>query len=115
MAEKYTKWPKKYKMAKKYTQWPKNIPIGHKIYQLAIKYTNWPYNTPTSSIAKPSKIYLNGDFWFETLPSGNPALTSFMQNRCTTYFSRHDFPIRQNMSYIHETKQNKFFLNEIDP
>jgi hypothetical protein len=28
---------------------------------------------PTSSIARPSKIYPNLDFWFENKPSGNPA------------------------------------------
>jgi hypothetical protein len=27
----------------------------------------------TSSIARPSKIYPNLDFWFENKPSGNPA------------------------------------------
>jgi hypothetical protein len=27
---------------------------------------------PTSSIASPSKIYKNLDFWFENKPSGNP-------------------------------------------
>jgi hypothetical protein len=27
---------------------------------------------PTSSIARPSKIYPNWDFWFENKPSGNP-------------------------------------------
>jgi hypothetical protein len=28
---------------------------------------------PTSSIAIPSKIYPNLEFWFENKPSGNPA------------------------------------------
>jgi hypothetical protein len=28
-----------------------------------------------SSIARPSKIYPNWDFWFENIPSGNPAVT----------------------------------------
>jgi hypothetical protein len=44
----------------KYTKWPQNIPNGHKIY----------------IIARPSKIYPNWDFWFENMPSGNPALES---------------------------------------
>jgi hypothetical protein len=26
---------------------------------------------PTTSIARPSKIYPNWDFWFEKIPSGN--------------------------------------------
>jgi hypothetical protein len=43
-----------------------NIPKGHKICQLAGKLTKWPWNIPTSSIASPSKIYPNWDFWFET-------------------------------------------------
>jgi hypothetical protein len=29
-------------------------------------------NIPTSSIAGPSKVYTNCDFWFEKKPSGNP-------------------------------------------
>jgi hypothetical protein len=28
------------------------------------------------SIAKPSKIYQNWDFWSENMPSGNPAMQS---------------------------------------
>jgi hypothetical protein len=31
-------------------------------------------NIPTSSIASPSKIYPNMDFWFENMPSGNPGV-----------------------------------------
>jgi hypothetical protein len=27
---------------------------------------------PTSTIARPSKIYPNLDFWFEKIPPGNP-------------------------------------------
>jgi hypothetical protein len=49
----------KYQMDKKYFQWPQNSPNGHKIYQ-------------DFSIARPSKIYPNWDFWFENKPSGNP-------------------------------------------
>jgi hypothetical protein len=41
------------------------IPNGRKIHQMALKYT-------TFSIARPSKIYPNWDFWFENMPSGNP-------------------------------------------
>jgi hypothetical protein len=36
--------------------------------------TKWPQNIPTSSIARPSKIYSNCDFWFEKIPSGIPGL-----------------------------------------
>jgi hypothetical protein len=41
----------------KYIKWSK-------IYQMAIKL-------PTSSLARPSKIYPNLDFWLENKPSGN--------------------------------------------
>jgi hypothetical protein len=33
---------------------------------------------PTSSVAKPSKIYQNLDFWFEKIPSDNTALCTYM-------------------------------------
>jgi hypothetical protein len=36
------------------------------------KITKWPHNIPTSSIARPSKICPNWDFWFENKPPGNP-------------------------------------------
>jgi hypothetical protein len=45
----------------------------YKIYPMAVKSTKWSYNLPTSSTARPSKIYANLDFWFENIPSGNPA------------------------------------------
>jgi hypothetical protein len=35
---------------------------------MAINYLH----IPTSSVARPSKIYPNWDFWFENIPSGNP-------------------------------------------
>jgi hypothetical protein len=40
------------------TKWPENIPNGRYIDQMAI-------NIPTSSIARPSKIDPNWDFWFQ--------------------------------------------------
>jgi hypothetical protein len=71
MATKYTKWPQNM-----YTIWPQNM------------YTKWPQNIPNiqkvqqsiSSIASPSKIYPNYDFWFETMPSGNPGFNSAKPN-----------------------------------
>jgi hypothetical protein len=65
-------WSKKTKTGK-FTKWPQTITNGHKLYQMATKYTKWPYNVPTPSMARPSKIYPNSDFWFENIPSGNPA------------------------------------------
>jgi hypothetical protein len=40
--------------------------------QVSIKYAK-------SSIARPSKIYPNLDFWFENKPSGNPASECILQ------------------------------------
>jgi hypothetical protein len=37
------------------------------------KLTKRPQIIPTYSVARPSKIYPNLDFWFENKPSGNPA------------------------------------------
>jgi hypothetical protein len=40
---------------------------------MAVKYVcQLDKYIPTSSIARPSKIYQNSDFWFENKPSGNP-------------------------------------------
>jgi hypothetical protein len=63
-----------------------NIPKRGKIYQISTKllndlkiyptgiiYSKWALNTPKFSIVRPSKIYPNWDFWFENIPSGNPA------------------------------------------
>jgi hypothetical protein len=33
------------------------------------KYTKWPQNVPKFSVPK---IYLNCDFWYANIPSGNP-------------------------------------------
>jgi hypothetical protein len=54
-----------YQITTKYIKLPQNIPNGHKIDFLSL-------NIPTSSIARPSKIYPNCDFWSENKPSGNP-------------------------------------------
>jgi hypothetical protein len=51
---------------------------GKITYQLAIKYTKWPDNWPNGHIGnvptRSSQNYPNLDFWFENIPSGNPAL-----------------------------------------
>jgi hypothetical protein len=39
---------------------------------MAVNYYKWSENIPTFSIASPSKIYPNWDFWFENKPPGNP-------------------------------------------
>jgi hypothetical protein len=43
---------------------------------MSVKYTQKPLHIPTSSIASPSKIYPNYDFWLENMPSGNPGMAS---------------------------------------
>jgi hypothetical protein len=50
---------------KKYAKLPQNIPNVHKIYQKTKKWTKNPQNIATPSIAIPSKIYPNFEFWFE--------------------------------------------------
>jgi hypothetical protein len=40
---------------------------------MAVKYTKFILNIPKSYIARPFKIYPLLDFWFENIPSGNPA------------------------------------------
>jgi hypothetical protein len=57
--EKYTKWPLK----------PRNT------------YTKWPKNTPTSSIARPSKIYPNCNFYYQNMPSDIRQKMSFNNQR----------------------------------
>jgi hypothetical protein len=52
-----------YQNKTKYTKWPQNAPFCHKIDKMAIKIL-------TSSVARPSKIYPNWEFGFETMPSG---------------------------------------------
>jgi hypothetical protein len=62
----HTKTGKIYQIIIIYPEEPQNIPNGCKIDQMVI-------NIPTSSIARPSKIDSNWDFWFKNMPSGNPA------------------------------------------
>jgi hypothetical protein len=53
------------------------LPNGHKIYQMFIIYSKWPLNIPIFSISRTSKNYPKWDFWFENIPSGNPARICF--------------------------------------
>jgi hypothetical protein len=54
-----------------HTKTGENMSNDHKMYQMGIKYTIWPsvdnmaIKISTSSIATPSKIYPNWEFWFE--------------------------------------------------
>jgi hypothetical protein len=49
-------------------------PNGHKKYPTAETFYKWPYNLTTFYIRRPSEIHPNGDFWYENVPSGNPAV-----------------------------------------
>jgi hypothetical protein len=49
---------------------------------MAIKQAKWSYlKYANTSIARSTKIYPNWDFWFENIPSGNPALKAW-KNLC---------------------------------
>jgi hypothetical protein len=52
------------------------ILFGSKIDKMALKI-------PTSSIARPSKIYPNFDFWFENIPSGSTVSQSSKEGRAS--------------------------------
>jgi hypothetical protein len=64
-----------------YSKTGENIPNDHTLYQIPIKYKyqmagkfdQMAIKYTKYTIARPSKIYPNWDFWFETIPSGNPA------------------------------------------
>jgi hypothetical protein len=57
---------KLYQMTAKNAKWPQNIPKGSKTFRMTIKHT---------SILKPrpSKKYPKWNFWYQNVPSGNPA------------------------------------------
>jgi hypothetical protein len=63
------------------TKTGKNVPNEHKMHQIVIKYTNWPQRPNGNKIYPPiplqdlPKMLPNWDFWFENIPSGNPAST----------------------------------------
>jgi hypothetical protein len=42
---------------------------------------------PTFYILRPSKIYPNWDFWFENMPSGNPAWQAYLCTVCLIEFA----------------------------
>jgi hypothetical protein len=66
-------------MTTKCTKWPLNMPSGRKIDKMAIN------KMATITIARPSKIYPNWDFWFEHKPSGNPDF-KILKEKQSTYF-----------------------------
>jgi hypothetical protein len=64
-------------------------------YQMALIYSKWPWIIQTFFIPRPSKNYPNSDFWFEKIPSDNPAIGCWFT-----------FGIFWNL-----TKQSRFFGN----
>jgi hypothetical protein len=92
------KWGNIYQITRKYTKRPYlNIPNGRKIDQMSRKYTN-------ISIARPSKIYPNWDFWLENIPSGNPDLQTTLLPQIS--FIRRETRTRQKSDLIN----NIFFV-----
>jgi hypothetical protein len=68
------------------TKTGKNVPKREKMYQNGEKCTKTGENIPNdhmynmpSSIARPSKVYTNWDFWFEKKPSGNPVKAALVR------------------------------------
>jgi hypothetical protein len=60
------------------TKMKKTYQTDHKIYQNGIECTKWPqstkwaYNISKYSFTRPSNVCKNWNFWFESIPSGNP-------------------------------------------
>jgi hypothetical protein len=91
--------PKREKIYQITMKWPQNIPNSRKIDQMAICIIH----ITTSSIARPSKIYPNRDFWFENVPSGNPGGEDFARE--TTNGSTTGLP--DFSCYVHDTQTRK--------
>jgi hypothetical protein len=65
----YQNGDKNYQMAaKNIPKWRQKLSNGDK------KYTKWPRNIPKNYITRPSEIDQSWHFWYENIPSGNPAL-----------------------------------------
>jgi hypothetical protein len=64
---------KTYQNGDEYTKLPQNVPNGQCITQTTVKFSKCTLNIPRFSIPRSSKMYPNWDFWFENIPSGNPA------------------------------------------
>jgi hypothetical protein len=61
-----------YQNRKEHVKSPQNMPNRRKCTKLP---QNTP-NIPTFFIPRLSKIYPNWDFWYENVPSGNPAVNN---------------------------------------
>jgi hypothetical protein len=57
-----------------YTILPLNYQNDHQMHQKAVIYSKWNKNITTFTNPWPAKIDSNCDFWFENIPSGNPAV-----------------------------------------
>jgi hypothetical protein len=62
---------------------PQTIPNGNKIYKVVVKWTNLPENIQHISLQETPKLTQIGIFWFENIPSGNPALELGKEYICT--------------------------------
>jgi hypothetical protein len=61
---------------------------------------------PTSSIARPSKIYPNWDFWFENIPSGNTGLRAFLSVNPLALFSLARLKVNRASQIREKAKSN---------
>jgi hypothetical protein len=92
----YTKRGKIYQITTTYT-------IVHKIYQMTLKYSKWTQTIRTLSILRLSKIYRNLYFWFENIPSGNPAFCAHL-----VHFSQFWYHVpRKNLATLQSMKTGK--------
>jgi hypothetical protein len=70
------------------------VPNGYKLYVPFVrKIDKMAIKIPTSSIARPSKIYPNLDFWFENIPSGNTDTISWVDCHSTPKLIRSQFSL----------------------
>jgi hypothetical protein len=76
-----------------------------------VKWTKCPWNIPSSSIATPSKIYPNIDFWFENKPSGNPGANPNFKH--IIYFKVHCIPISERQQLEVKTRTDFFAISEL--
>jgi hypothetical protein len=78
-----------------------NIPQKDQMEVPRIRSNGHYINIPASSIARPSKIYQKLDFWFENMPSGNPAeaCSSCIRPTCIT-FIRYVLPLLGQIYYV---------------
>jgi hypothetical protein len=100
---KVPKWRKIYRIIT-------TLPNDLKIYQMTVKYSKRP-KLLTFSIARPSKIYPNWDFWVENIPSGNPGMNGDWHQRQISFGLFHLSPHQASHFRIGKTKSKSNTAN----